>query len=105
MFGFLEEDGYKSGDSDKLGSEGRFTKRIKKFKDRNRLRKNIYQTNKNLRDHIISNRKKGLPPTSNIEGWDDKFLEDTKKDRKPFYSFYPVIEHHFWWLTHNIIAH
>ena len=35
MFGFLEMDGYEPGDSDKLGSEGRFTKRIGKFRDRN----------------------------------------------------------------------
>jgi len=105
MFGFSKEDGYMPGDSDKLGSKGRFVKRIEKFYNRNRLSKRLYKTNKELREHIIENRKKGLPPTSNIEGWDDNFLEDTKNLRKPFYPFHPVIEHHFWWLTHNILAH
>ena len=35
MFGFLEEDGFELGESDKLGSKGRFAKRIDKFRDRN----------------------------------------------------------------------
>lgn len=105
MFGFLREDGYGPGDSDKLGSEGRFTKRIEKFKNRNRLRKKMYKTQKTLMNNILENKKKGLPPISNIDGWDDKFVEDTKNIRKPIILFHPYIEHHFWWLTHNILAH
>ena len=105
MFGFLEVDGYKPGDSDKLGSKGRFAKRIDKFRERNNLRKSVYKANKHMRDHIIDFKKKGLPSSSNISGWDDKFMNETKNNRKPFYLFHPVIEHHIWWITHNIIAH
>jgi hypothetical protein len=105
MFGFLEIDGYEPGDSDKLGSKGRFSARIQKFRDRNAREKRQW---KSYRDRLETY------PTrlANYEERQEQTDKKLRKPRKPspplaptMRFIPPVIEHHFWWLTHNILAH
>ena len=105
MFGFLDIDGYESGDSDKLGSKGRFAKRIQKFRDRNASEKSLW---KRYRDNADT-----YP--ARYATWEEAHSVADKKIRKPRVPkaplaptgrfIPPAIEHHFWWLTHNILAH
>ena len=99
MFGFTQDE------MKVLGSKGRFIARIKKFRKRNEFKMKLYEDRNQLRCHIIDFKKRGLSSTSNIPGWDEKFLEDSKNNKKPFFWIHPVIEHHFWWLMHNWTAH
>lgn len=105
MLGFLEEDGFAPGESDKLGSKGRFTKRIEKFRLRNESEKAAWA--------YYRSRAESYPVK--INSWKEKQELTDKKLRRPrepkpplvptIRLIPPVIEHHFWWLIHNIIAH
>lgn len=98
MFGFIREE------AEKLGSSGRFGKRIEKFKRRNRKKVFQYKSKKETREEILNCKKQGTT-YSNIKGWDDKFLKETENLKKPIIWVNPYIEHHFWWLLHNCVAH
>jgi hypothetical protein len=105
MFGFLPEDGFLEGESDKLGSKGRFTKRIQKFRDRNASEKRRWKNYRNRVDSYPIRLK-------NYEERQEMTNKRLRKPREPQPPLVPtarlippVIEHHFWWLTHNILAH
>lgn len=113
MFGFLEKDGFAPGDSDKLGSKGRFAKRIEKFRLRNEMEKISWEY---YRDRIArypevkkewEEQQRAIANGEEVKG---KQLRrepiEPKIPLAPTMRFiHPIIEHHFWWLTHNIIAH
>jgi len=99
MFGFIKKE------AEELGSVGRFYKRIEKFRNRNELKREFYKTQLGLRKHILECIAKGEPTGTSVKGWDEKFLKDTENLKKPIIWIHPVIEHHFWWILHNNIAH
>lgn len=111
MFGFLEEDGYQLGDSDKLGSKGRFSKRIDKFRSRNSVDKSFWYSYRDSLKTFPDRMKKWKAQQDKIASGEHKGrnLRTPTILREPdvpkFRILHPVIEHHFWWLLHNNIAH
>ncbi|MEK6829898.1 MAG: hypothetical protein AABY15_07295 [Nanoarchaeota archaeon] len=101
MFGFLKEE------AEELGSVGRFYKRIEKFRKRNIREKTAWA--------VYREESSSYP--ERLKSWNKQKLSKLKpanlrEPRKPsrpnvpkFRIIPPVIEHHFWWLLHNCIAH
>jgi len=112
MFGFLETDGYEPGDSDKLGSKGRFTARIDKFRLRNEIEKTTwayYRERAKKYPEVKKEWDEQQRATINGEEIEGKILRrEPKEPEAPLVPtmrpIHPVIEHHFWWLTHNWLA-
>lgn len=100
MFGFLKEE------AKELGSVGRFYKRIQKFRDRNAREKRDWE--------IYRERIRKYP--ERLKTWEERTANGANKSLPkpiepiPPYAptariIPPVIEHHFWWLLHNCVAH
>lgn len=93
MFGFLKFE------AEVLGSKGRFSKRIEKFRTRNKGLKSQYSTSIELKKNILEAISKG----ENLGEHTGVYAKT--KTKRPIIWLHPVIEHHFWWLTHNWAAH
>lgn len=107
MFGFLKEE------AEELGSEGRFTKRIEKFRLRNEMDKTRWGYFRDRLKRYPEIKKEWEEQQRLITAGEEfegrRFRSEPKEPTPPncptFRFFHPVIEHHFWWLVHNWLAH